>query len=1015
MPKPRFFRPTALLLAIAGLAAAEPAVLFGAGAAPPTWSLGIVGWQKAGSVKDGKIVVSAPDARGGMIVGAAVDMSAVAERTPRLHVRLGAGNQATRFTMNLSDADKTRHKFTFDLSAVPVGAWTEVLPVYAPAVGAPVDAGEPGEIAGLGDIVEVAILGDWTGAAVQLEIDRIDAVPADAAILAQREKGGKIAAEAAEQKRQADEAVAKRKADLLAGKIDHPADGARITHVGAVAADILGLEIQEGDFQPGSMVPYAAQPGDERSDGGKVWVARDGKLVEELVGQVIQRTDPATKAKTALGTLAFDGTAVFTAAKVVGTPLQALTLAEPGAYELSSVDDQAYAKPVAVVAVHRKSKPNSPPVGAAIAILHKLYLKLPSPLQEGAKYTLRLKGINTREESMAHTHDTRIVRSDAIHVSQAGFRPDDPFKRGYLSLWMGTGGGLQLAKVDTFELVDARSGKPVYSGKAAAGAVNQALHEMQRSDYAMAPTCWLDFSAFKTPGTYRLRVPGIGTSHPFVIADTAWQETFKIAMRGVLSQRGGIALGPPFLDFKRPRTSHPDDGTKFYQIDINISQGQEEARGAALVKLWKANGKLEEVTGLWGGYQDAGDWDTYTTTLLTANALTEAFEIGGDFVKKAALSLPPQEAGNRIPDLLDEALWGLAAYKRLQLPDGAVRDGFGDGWGARGCDVSWNDSNPVCVYAPSTDTSWLYAQVAARMARVLAPYDAAQAAGYATSAEKAWAWAAAQQKAGGTPSAEERKSRQWLAGHQTEAAAAAALYACTRKAAYHDRFKELCELHEDVDTTYAGHGIEPMQQSDATFIYARLPDDLADPVLKKRALSRYVLAGNVAVHTMQHNAYNIASAFPGVPMRGFCAYFTNPGMGPGIVRAHALTKDVRYLEALVASTGFGLGANPENLSFTTGVGANPIRFPLKLDSLRTGQPSPVGITVYGPSDQASGSFSEWVHTWFLTPARMVPASKSWPPPETYADINIWPDANEYCVNAPLTNAAYVWCYLAARP
>lgn len=1003
-----------LMVAMAGLPAVEPMLLFGAGAPPPTWNVAIVGWQKLASVKDGAITISAPDARGGMIVGANLDPAKASDRTPRMRVRLGAGNQATRFSMNLSDADKTRHKFSFDLTGVPVGTWTDVLPVYAPAIGAPVDPGEPGDKPGLDQIVEVALIGDWSGNAVQLEIDRIDAVPADAAIQAQREKGGQVAAEAAEQKRKADEELAQRKAALLSGRIEHPADGARIVNIGAVAPDLLGIEVQEGEFHPGALQPYVAQPGDARSDGGEEWIVREGRLVRELVGQTIQRTDPGRNATAPLGILTFDGRSVLTPARVVGTPLQTLTLEEPGAYELSSSDDPAYARPAQAVAVFRKSKPNSPPAGPAIAILHKLYLRLPAPLQEGKRYTLRFKGINTHDESAAYRHDTRSARSDAIHVSQAGFRPDDPFKRGYVSLWMGTGGALPLAGIDAFELVEARSGRTVFTGKAAPASVNQAFHQYQRTDYSMAPVCWLDFSAFRTPGTYRVRIPSIGTSYPFTIAETAWQDVFRTAMRGVLSQRGGIALGPPFLDFKRPRTSHPDDGTKFYQIDITCAQGQEGARGDALVRLWNEHGRLEEVTGVWGGYQDAGDWDTYTTTLLTANALTEAFEIGGDFAKKAVLSLPPQEAGNRIPDLLDEALWGLAAYKRLQRPDGAVRDGFGDGWGARGCDVSWNDSNPVCVYAPSTDASWLYAQVAARMARALAPYDAAQAAAYASSAEKAWAWAEGQKAAEEAPSAEQRRNPQWLAAHHGEAAAAAALYACTRKPSYHDRFKAICELHEDADTAYNGQGIEPMQQADATFIYARIADELADPVLKKRAVNRYVLAGNVAVHIMQSNAYNIATAYPGVPMRGFCSYFSNPGMGPGIVRAHALTRDARYLAAAVASTGFALGANPENLSFTTGVGANPIRYPLKIDSLRTGQDSPVGITVYGPSDQASGSFSEWVHTWFLTPARMVPASKSWPPPETYADIHIWPDANEYCVNSPMANAAYVWCYLAAR-
>jgi len=117
----------------------------------------------------------------------------------------------------------------------------------------------------------------------------------------------------------------------------------------------------------------------------------------------------------------------------------------------------------------------------------------------------------------------------------------------------------------------------------------------------------------------------------------------------------------------------------------------------------------------------------------------------------------------------------------------------------------------------------------------------------------------------------------------------------------------------------------------------------------------------------------------------------------------------------LASTGFGLGANPDNMTFTTGLGINPVQFPLKADSLRTGQPPPAGLTVFGPSDQSQpDGMCDWVHQWVLA-GRMIPGSRTWPPTETYVDINSWAGACEFDVNRPVASAAYVWCYLAARP
>jgi hypothetical protein len=111
------------------------------------------------------------------------------------------------------------------------------------------------------------------------------------------------------------------------------------------------------------------------------------------------------------------------------------------------------------------------------------------------------------------------------------------------------------------------------------------------------------------PGEYRVFVPGLGVSGPFRIAADVWDAPFKAALQGLLTQRHGIELRPPACAYRRPRTFHPDDGVEFYQLDIPYQAGQEGTRGERLLELAKA-GPLQRVDGVWGGYQDAGDWDT---------------------------------------------------------------------------------------------------------------------------------------------------------------------------------------------------------------------------------------------------------------------------------------------------------------------------------------------------------------------------------------------------------------------
>jgi endoglucanase len=101
--------------------------------------------------------------------------------------------------------------------------------------------------------------------------------------------------------------------------------------------------------------------------------------------------------------------------------------------------------------------------------IHYISLKLPSPLKEGSSYSIVFAGLNTAEEKVEYTHNSRLQRSDALHVTQVGYRPDDPCKRAYLSIWLGADAKDQALdidyKVDAFELVEAKSGQTVYSGK----------------------------------------------------------------------------------------------------------------------------------------------------------------------------------------------------------------------------------------------------------------------------------------------------------------------------------------------------------------------------------------------------------------------------------------------------------------------------------------------------------------------------------------------------------------------
>ncbi len=119
-------------------------------------------------------------------------------------------------------------------------------------------------------------------------------------------------------------------------------------------------------------------------------------------------------------------------------------------------------------------------------------------------------------------------------------------------------------------------------------------------------------------------------------------------MQGILAQRQGIDLGPPGCAFTRKRTFHPDDGVEFYQMDIPLQAGQEGTRGKNLIELAKA-GRLKPVTGVWGGYQDAGDWDTLGGHLSATYDLLGLYDLNRTAFGRMKLRCRPRRCTTTCP------------------------------------------------------------------------------------------------------------------------------------------------------------------------------------------------------------------------------------------------------------------------------------------------------------------------------------------------------------------------------
>jgi len=400
----------------------------------------------------------------------------------------------------------------------------------------------------------------------------------------------------------------------------------RVTQVCLVAPDILAITVETGKVSRFPAENYSPQPGDSivlRDNGHTSILKRSGTDVGELLGEGAKRQ--------LIRFWIYSGDALDTKAAD-----------NPGTFTISSSDDPAYRAGVHPDDVHRKSKPTDWMPGAPVLpTRHVLFLHVPAALKEGASYKIDCGGLIIDTPRITFINNSRNIRSLAVHTSQIGYRADDPFKRGYLSIWLGPSsssgknGTCSYPAGLKFELLDDATGKAVYSGtvEMAKRAVDKELM-FRDMNFNGTDVLRMDFSSFSKPGRYRLHVDGIGCGYPFEIGPNTWSNAFRIQMRGFYNQRSGIALGPPYTPFVKPRDHHPDDGVPIFQSNWASPIWSDEPEGD-VGKGLKSKATTERATNGWGGYMDAGDWNPRRVSHMKATlAQLEIADLFPEYVTK---------------------------------------------------------------------------------------------------------------------------------------------------------------------------------------------------------------------------------------------------------------------------------------------------------------------------------------------------------------------------------------------
>ena len=678
-----------------------------------------------------------------------------------------------------------------------------------------------------------------------------------------------------------------------------------------------------------------------------------------------------------------------TGQKVVGRPLDVALM--QNALLIGRTDGS----PEAPKSITRTSRPRGVAASAEradAAMVHQFFITTDTPMIDGVEYTVVDRSRHL--ESASFTFDPAVSRSPAIQMNQLGFALSDEAKVAYLSSW-NAAGGVDYANVGRYTVRDANSGRVVATGTPRRREIPEG-GEYAKGDLTWAGVWELDLGGISTAGTYRVCVDHVGCSWDVPVTQTGnWLRAATTVARAMFHQRSGIALGPPFTSVVRPRPAHPDDGVLVRATDYPIGPTANGLSEDDSTRFGPASKAVTSATveGAWGGHMDAGDWDRRVQHLWYLRTAAELIDEFPDTFERLELDIP--ESGDAVPDVLDEGLWSLELYRRMQAPDGGIRGGIEYDDGPRKDETSWKNSLKAYAYAPDAFASYLYAAAAADAARLLKVYAPDRAEVYAASAVKAMRWAL-----------QSSVPKEYADGIDLyRITAAAALYRLDGNPRWHQEFLTRNPLVNEPSKWLACHGHDIC---DAAYDYVRSTDRPRNQKVLDNALESIRLDAEAALGGVNSTAYGWALDHPFVPLVW--------GLGPGtpkvtaLMRGYLLFGKTDYRAAATRSASFTLGANALDESFVTGLGHRNPTNPLIVDVNVGGLPLWPGTPVYGI--HTFGADDEWFLKYVLRPNGVTPDPAGVPFMRSWYDVSSFAANNEFTVFQSHARTLYAFGALA---
>jgi len=547
--------------------------------------------------------------------------------------------------------------------------------------------------------------------------------------------------------------------------------------------------------------------------------------------------------------------------------------------------------------------------------------------------------------------------SERIRINQVGYATDQ------IKI------AISLNKGDSASLIDSATSQIVWRGPLAS-----AIRWSDADDTGSL----IDFSAFQTPGSYRLQV-GSELSHVVHISANPFLEISRGSIKAFWYNRSSYALLAPWAGPWARIAGHPDTAVRVH--------------ASAATARRPTNTLIRSP----GGWYDAGDYGKYIVNSgISTWTLLHLYESAPNFFDTLSLNVPSHSGP--ASDLLDEILWNLRWMLSMQDPaDGGVYHKLTT---AQFSAFIMPDKDKAVRYVvqKSTAATLDLAAVAAYASRLFKniPELAPLSDSCRTAALSAWAWARANPDSiynqatlndnfspsigtGDYGDATVSDEFQW---------AATELFLTTQA----DSFAVAKSLATSIPSAYSS----PSWNSVATLGWIDL---LSNPSL---------LTGSLAGTSTKLNAGLLASMKTirdyrksngyHIPKGGFWwgsnSAFANNGLL--LWKAWQVSGDTSYRDASLEALDYLLGRNATGYCFVTGFGSkSPMHIhhrPSAADGVVAPDP---GFLVGGPNPGQEDSCTDY------------PSTRG---PKSYVDDQDCYSVNEVAINwsAPLAYLAGVW-------